>query len=562
MASTPKAFSPISRLGALCLTALVCAIGPAHGQGSGSASSGVGADGGERERLMAQGQKIYREGIGGSGEPLKALGAAQSELSGSTVACAACHRRSGYGASEGPFTIRPITAPALFEVQTQVITSPRIKAQLGARQRAPYTAALLARAIRSGVDSGGEPLSPVMPRYALGDEDMNAISAYLSTLSDKPSPGVDDEDIHFATVIQPDVSPEQRRAMLDIMQAFVKDKTSNARSEDRRRDAGTMRMYRAYRRWVLHVWTLKGPSETWSEQLESFYRDQPVFALVGGLGTSSWKPIHAFSERHEIPSIFPQVELPVVEGTNNYNLYFSQGVTLDAEVLAKFLLGREGGKPGRLVQVFRNDAAGLTASAAFRRALGGQVVLDDLVLSGDPGDAKLQKALGGKSDGWVLWLDAKDAKGVFSAGATPAGPVYLSQSVLGEPLSPEARTWSPDVRLIYPSDLPPRHAARLLRTKIWLHNKNIPITDEAIQINTQFAMTILSDALGHIMDSFSRDYMVELVEHIVPLTPSPSMYPSVSLAPGQRFAAKGRSVVQLVADPKAPLKALSGWIVP
>lgn len=174
----------------------------------------------------------------------------------------------------------------------------------------------------------------------------------------------------------------------------------------------------------------------------------------------------------------------------------------------------------------------------------------------------MKSVLAHKPEAWVLWLDAAGAKGFLSANERPAAPVYLSQSLLGEPLSPDAGTWAPDVRLIYPTDLPPRHASRLLRTKIWLHNKNIPITDESVQVNTQFAMTVLSDALGHIMDSFSRDYLIELVEHIVPLTPSPSMYPSVSLAPGQRFAAKGRSVVRLVNDPKVPLKALSGWIVP
>jgi hypothetical protein len=36
----------------------------------------------------------------------------------------------------------------------------------------------------------------------------------------------------------------------------------------------------------------------------------------------------------------------------------------------------------------------------------------------------------------------------------------------------------------------------------------------------------------------------------------------VSLGPGQRFAAKGSSIVQLVDADTKQLKALSGWIVP
>lgn len=560
MAPLCQAALSCARLGALFLLGLLGSAGAVHGQDA--LRGGAGPGNAERESLIAQGQRIYREGIGVSGEPLKAMAAAQSMLSGPSVACATCHRRSGHGASEGPFTIRPITAPALFQEQTQVITNPRIKAQLGTRQRAPYTEALLARAIRAGVDAGGQPLSPVMPRYALAEADMKAISAYLATLSDKSSPGVDEEDIHFATVIQPDVPHQQRRAMLDIMQAFVQDKNSNTRSDDRRREAGVMRMYRAHRRWVLHVWELKGPGESWGGQMEAYYREQPVFALVGGLGTTSWQPIHAFAERHEIPGLFPQVELPVVGGDNQYTLYFSRGVTLDAEALGKFLLKQPSEKPLKLVQVFRDDALGQVASAAFRRAVGGRAVVDDLVLEGTPDASMLRSAVSAQPDAWVLWLHANDARSVSTLVSRPSAPVYLSQAALGEPLPVDAANWAQDVRLVYPSDLPPRHAARLLRTKIWLHNKNIPITDEAIQINTQFAMTILSDAVGHIMDSFSRDYLVELVEHIVPLTPSPSMYPNVSLAPGQRFAAKGRTVVQLMDDPKVPLKALSEWLVP
>jgi hypothetical protein len=118
------------------------------------------------------------------------------------------------------------------------------------------------------------------------------------------------------------------------------------------------------------------------------------------------------------------------------------------------------------------------------------------------------------------------------------------------------------VALVYPSDLAPRHESRLLRNKIWLHSKGIAITDEVVQMNTLFAMSVVSDALGHIMDSFSRDFFIERIEHAVAQTPTPSFYPGVSLGPGQRFAAKGGAVVNVVDGEKLTLKALSGWIVP
>ncbi len=530
-------------------------------QGQGAQPTATSPEAAAQARQIALGQRLYREGVGTSGQALKAMGAAQAVLSGNAVACAACHRRSGYGTSEGSLNIRPITAPALFEETSAVVRSPRIKAQLGTRLRPAYTPALLARAIRSGVDAGGEPLDAVMPRYALSDEDLVAVVAYLGTLSARPSPGVDDEEIHFATVIQPGVPELQRKAMLEVMAAFFKDKSAGAgRNLEDRRDAGTMRMYRSYRKWVLHAWELKGPSETWRTQLDAFYRAQPVFALVGGLGVSSWQPIHTFCEEKEIPSVFPQVNLPVVTGSNQYNFYFSRGLTLEAEVLAKFL--RDSGVAGPLVQVYRRDEAGLASAQGLREAWPKEAALDDVVLEGTPDEAFWRKLAARNAGSVVLWLNQDDLASVALPGGGFDVPVYLSfEHLRGKPPSNPGALGA-QARMIYPTDLPPRHAARLLRTTIWLHNKGLPVVDEAVQIGTQFAMTVLSDAVGHVMDNFSRDLVAERIEHVVATTSIPSLYPNVSLAPGQRFAAKGGSIVQLVPGEKPQVKALSGWIVP
>jgi cytochrome c553 len=511
-------------------------------------------------KLIALGQRIYREGIRPSGETLTAVGSAQIQRSGKDAACVACHRRSGYGATEGQFVVRPITGPALTHEQTLAVRSPRVKARLGSSLRPPYTEATLARAIRTGIDTAGKPLNPVMPRYALGDEEVKALAAYLFSLSTQASPGVDERDIHFATVIQPGVAPEQRRAMLDVMRAFFKDKDANVRWDEERRDAGNMRVDRAYRKWVLHVWELTGTSETWGAQLEANYAKQPVFALIGGLGNSSWRPIHEFSERFEIPCVFPQVELPVVSAANNYTLYFSRGVQLEAEVLARFL--RDQGEAGRIVQVYRSDEASSAAAAAFRTALksGGDRPLEERVLEGPATEVFWQALAATRPGALVLWLGAEDVAGATALGAaSPA--VYLSFNLLGGKRPGTAPKEGGNIRLIYPSDLPPKHEARLLRNKYWLHSKGIKISDEKVQINTLFALAVVSDVVGHIMDSFSRDYFVERVEHAVATTPMPSVYPQVSLGPGQRFAAKGSSIVQIGADEKS-LKAVSPWIVP
>ncbi|RFO95090.1 hypothetical protein DIC66_20245 [Rhodoferax lacus] len=511
----------------------------------------------EMQVLLAMGQRIYREGLGSRGEPLKALGAGQTALSGAAAACATCHRRSGYGSTEGQYSARPITAAALFAEQTLAVRSPRIKAQLGSRQRPPYTEALLARVLATGIDSSGKPLEPLMPHYALNPQELQALSAYLATLSLQTAPGVDAEEIHFATVIQPGVSAERRRAMLDVMQAFFRDKGANMRQDESRREAGSMRMYRSYRKWVLHVWDLSGPSSGWAAQLDAHYREQPVFALLGGLGDSDWGPIHAFSERFEIPALFAQTLMPQLQGGNQYNLYLSRGAALDGEVLASYLAELNEG--GTVVQVYRRSESALVAAAALRRGMGADAGrLQDLVLDGPPDAAFWDKAYAAKPGAMVLWLDASDLQAAPSAPA--ALPVYVSYALLGGKLPGQAFVEAGNVRMVYPSDPPPRHESRLLRSKIWLHNKGLAVSQEAVQINTLFAITVASDALGHMMDSFSRDFFVERVEHVVGQTPAPSMFRSVSLGPGQRFLAKGASVVQL--GTTGPQKALSPWVVP
>ena len=219
------------------------------------------------------------------------------------------------------------------------------------------------------------------------------------------------------------------------------------------------------------------------------------------------------------------------------------------------------------MQVYRRDSAGAIAAAAFRKELAagnppeGQV-LEDQVLEGSSSEAFWRKVYDAAPSSLVLWLRAEDLGGARSPDSTGALAVYLSSNLLAGKSPPTTFKGGSNIRLVYPSDLPPKRDARLLRDKLWLHNKGIPITDEAVQINTLFAMTVVSDVLGHIMDSFSRDYFVERLEHVVGQTPMASIYPSVSLGPGQRFAAKGSSIVQVLDADKKQLKAVSGWIIP
>jgi hypothetical protein len=196
---------------------------------------------------------------------------------------------------------------------------------------------------------------------------------HLEELSSAAAPGVTDREIHFSTIVTPGVSSDRRSAMLDVLQGFFRDKNGGTRKETRRREVGSEQMYRAFRTWVLHVWELEGAPETWDTQLQAYYRQQPVFAVIGGIGGGSWQPVHAFCKAFEVPCVFPDVDYPDVTGTGYYPLYFSRGVTLEAEVLAKHLLETDpSGKTGTVVQVYRDNALGRLPAQVLRGYLQGK----------------------------------------------------------------------------------------------------------------------------------------------------------------------------------------------
>jgi hypothetical protein len=408
-----------------------------------------------------------------------------------------------------------------------------------------------------------------MPRYALDPVALDALTAYLRTLSTQASPGVTENAVFFATVIQPGTDPAQRRALLEVLQVFMQDRNAWQRAEFKREEAGIVRLRRVYREWVLQVWDLSGPSDTWAQQLEAYNRQQPVFALVSGLGQASWRPIHEFSERAEIPSILPQAEMPVLAERDFYTVYLSRGMTLEAQALAKFLHEEE--ERGPVVQVFRRGGASAVGAEAFRqawRAASGTApqerVLDEA--DGEVASEGFWQRLAQQSPGatWVLWLPPPDlarAQALLATGAK-AKAVYLSSGLNGGPRTGLAADGSGRVRLIYPQDLPAAREARLEAARRWLRGKGIAIGDEKLQLNAYLAATVTGMAVSHSMDTYSREFLLERLEHRLGTANELSIYPHLSLGPGQRYASKGSYIVRVGGADDRQLTPVSDWIVP
>ena len=329
------------------------------------------------------GERLYREGILASGQPIRAVVAGDIRVEGAMFACANCHLRSGLGTTEGPIITPRINAATLFAplprgvpwsgpsfstAEKPVWETPPPWFDAGFLRDA-YDREGLAKVIRTGTNAVGQTLDDAMPRFDLEDGDMTALLDYLGQLSAKYSPGLTETRLSFATVVTDEVPRAEREAMLRALQAYIDTRNAKPRHQKKRARAGPF--YRregdiAYRDIELVTWELTGPPETWRSQLERHYREHPVFALLGGITTGPWSPVHAFCEENRIPSLFPITDQPVVSDTDWYTLYLSKGVHQEGEGAARWLRRVEGlDADARIVQLYRAGGREEIVARAF-----------------------------------------------------------------------------------------------------------------------------------------------------------------------------------------------------
>jgi cytochrome oxidase Cu insertion factor (SCO1/SenC/PrrC family) len=529
-----------------------------------------------RQLAGRTGERIYREGLLPSGRPLAATVQGGIEVEGGQLACASCHRRSGFGSSDGGVYVPRVTGTSLFQpgllrradlfrdLYQEVQPRPYGERVRDPRVRPSYTPATLAVALREGKDPTGRQLDPLMPRYRLSDEEAGQLAAYLQRLGAAPSPGVDGQAIHFATVVTDGVDPRRRKAMLDVLEGYVRWK--NAETNHSAQRLGFSPWYRdefygSYREWRLHVWELHGPPPTWPAQLAAYYRVQPVFAVLSGIGVGSWRPIHEFCETAEVPCLFPNTDLPVVT-PGTWSLYLSPGLTVEAQALAQYLAA----SPDRVVQVYRDVEEERIPAQALREALGNRLA-ERVIPPGQALTPTFWQTLIRQTRPavLVLWLGSGDAKLAPAAEAFgPVRQIVLSYSLLGEAEPEVPAGLKEKIRLTWRFAPPGQEEPLIYRVRAWMRARRIETSEqhERLQLNTWFALAVADHSLTHIVENFSRDFFVESVEEETESSLSPGVFATLALGPGQRFASKGSSVVRLAAGSPGGLEMVSGWIVP
>ncbi|MHB8726457.1 MAG: c-type cytochrome [Casimicrobiaceae bacterium] len=502
---------------------------------------------------------LYRNGVLPSGASLIGTREGGAEVSGKNAACASCHRRSGLGVVEGRIVIPPITGHYLFNPGERPVpegeSSPLAAA---AYNRVRYTEATLARAIRSGIGSSGKPLSPLMPRFALDDATMSALTNYLRTLSATAAPGVEKDTLHFATIVTADADPQRTRAMLEVLNHFFDNKDAYYRGKAPPLDSARRIHYRVLRRWQLHVWTLAGAPETWDAQLRAKLRAEPVMAVISGISGRTWEPVHRFCEQQQLPCLLPNVDLPVLRDGDFYSVYYFGGVLLEAKLLA----ARLPAGTHRLVQVFHDDDIGAAAATALASAAPHSMQIDNDPLGNGADAAQLAAAVtrAAAGDALILWLRPEDLRRL-PATASPAS-VWVSGLMGGLEHAPLPAAWLATAHLSYPFDLPEQRRLRMTWPLTWFKIQGIQVTDERTQTDTYLSCVILAESVGALWGNFVRDYLLETYENMLSSRILNAYYPHLSLGPGQRIASKGGYIVHF-ADAAGKSVVKDGeWTVP
>lgn len=530
--------------------------------------------------IMRLGERMYREGILPSGKVMETFIRGDVAVDSSAFSCSSCHLRAGLGSFEGGVITPPTTGKKLYKPYRRPPSFGDVADRAGrfiyaktVVERPPYTRETLATAMRFGTDPTGQVFNDVMPRYPLTDRDMSILISYLEALSSEPSPGASNKQFKFATIITDDVSQEDRRALLLPLQSFIAQKNQQMGMFDDFVKFGyspTIDMQYAFRSASLDIWELKGPPGSWPGQLSAYYNANPVFAVLGGISNSDWRPIHEFCEAQRLPCLFPITDFPVVSETDWYTYYFNKGYSQEGEAVARFLNRQENiSAESPVLQIVQDSPVGKALAAGFGKVwkecerqevttltLTSQQLLDQ---------TSMHKLLAKhKPEVLILWTDAELLPNLpeLVAKLPAKGMVFVSSGFLGKKTATIAESVRDKVYITYPYRLTP-----YVGSKVGGFDAKIPILPSSNDFGnrriTSRSIAMLQQTtlqgLNLIYDNLYRDHLLDIMSMQMDVTVRD--YERFSFGPGQRYVSKGCYIIQLGPGLDPPLLPRSDWVI-
>ncbi len=525
------------------------------------------------------GQRIYREGILPNGEIMQGFINGDVAVDSSAFSCSSCHMRAGLGSVEGGIVTPPTNGRSLYKPYRRPPSLEALAGRAGTYDyaktipsRPAYTRETLAHALRFGVDPAGQTFNNVMPRYPLSDSDMNILINYLDKLSSEYSPGVTASSFAFATIITDDVNAEDRKAMLAPLERFVAGRNQQIRMYQefiKMNYTPTVDMKYSFHNASLAVWHLKGAPDTWPAQLQAYYDKQPVFAVLGGISNSSWKPIHDFCESMQLPCLYPITNFPVVSETGWYTFYFNKGYYQEGEAAAVYLNRMESiAADTPILQIVQDSAAGKTLAEGFEKTWGtlGRPPVKSLVLEKkqllDKGQmSKILKE--NRPAVFLLWADGEvvPALSAMAANLPNKSHLFVSATQLGKATADIPENLRKQVYISFPYRLTPFVGSKEsfdAKVPILTTAKNFGEKRITSRIETMLQHSVLQ-GIKLLYDNLNRDNLLDIMS--MQMDQIVMDYERLSFGPGQRYTSKGCYIIQLGEGADPQLIPVSEWVM-
>ena len=130
------------------------------------------------EDFETNGERIYFTGTSRTGPPITATMPGMHRMGAGSMACVNCHGEDGRG---GRVTMM-MTTVEVPDIRYSSLIGGEHQDEHAEEEHPPYTDETIKRAITQGVDPAGEPLSWVMPRWDMSDEQLTDLLDFLKTL--------------------------------------------------------------------------------------------------------------------------------------------------------------------------------------------------------------------------------------------------------------------------------------------------------------------------------------------------------------------------------------------
>lgn len=262
-----------------------------------------------------RGKLIYTKGESAGSRIITAsIANAEAPASASILPCIQCHGLDGRGIG--------IISP---DINWATLVDPEGHEHTQ-RTHGPYDEASLAKAIRDGVDPAGNTFEITMPKYAMADEDMADLIAYLKVIDAELDPGLSASTIRIGTVL-PTSGPLSEvggvmRAILEAYFALV-----NASGGVHGRDLEL----------VVGEYGDKELPPFWEAQ--DLVRNQAPFALVATFLPGNEAEFSSLADDRKIPHVGPNT-LFGAPGQSRYEFFIQAGLAEQAEALVRAVLSQ------------------------------------------------------------------------------------------------------------------------------------------------------------------------------------------------------------------------------